>query len=194
MPIEYFSNLRRSGKAGELTVETAMKTLEFLQAAAYFERSALLSLDSIRVNMLEVFHYSDYRFCMAIASYRIILELLRSFDNVDPKKMTDAVRIGASYFYRLTRGPGVEELYDTMMKQQSRKGRAVLKSCVKLLSLQHRAAVRVNHPARKKARGEFECDESHAAGEAAFSRAAPEAPDPLECDEGEERVSDLLTC
>ena len=133
--------------------------------------------------MLEVFHHSDYRFCLALASYRIILEILRSFDNVDPKKMTDAIRVGASYFYRLTnRDAGYEDLYDTMMKQQSRKGRAVLKSCVKLLSLQHRAAVRVNHPARKKARGEFECDESHAAG------------DPLECDEGEERVSDLLTC
>ncbi len=35
----------------------------------------------------------------------------------------------------------------------------VIRACVKLLCIHQRAVIRANHPARKRARGEFECDD-----------------------------------
>ncbi len=49
--------------------------------------------------------------------------------------------------------------YEFGLKEKITKCWSVIRSCVKLLSLHHRAVILANHPTRKWARGEFECEE-----------------------------------
>jgi len=107
-------------------------------------------LHILRAEILETFEPDHACFQYATSTYcGILLEQ----DKSDPHYHW-AARVGIMCYLKTWSFIRFHRM-DSMIKEYVRTKWAVIRSCVKLLSLHHRAVVTANHPLRKLERGEF---------------------------------------
>ncbi len=109
----------------------------------YHSMRTMEGLELLRVNILEVFDHDELAFRYATTVY---CDILFNQDKSDPKYRR-AARFGMMYYMK-TRGFIRLHRMDSMIRAYVRTKWAVVRSCVKLLSLHHRAVISANHPDR----------------------------------------------